>query len=237
MKTLAIIPARGGSKRIPRKNVRLFMGQPIIKYSIDAAFESQLFDEVMVSTDDQQIASISARFNATIPFMRSEATSDDYATTADVLLEVLLWYAEQQRPFDYFCCIYPTAPLLTAETLVNGFSLLISRKADAVIPVVPFSYPIQRALKIENNELSFIAPENITARTQDLTSAYHDAGQFYWARVESFLQHKTLFMPDTCPLTISNLEVQDIDNEQDWRLAEIKYERLQNRKKQYGDHR
>ena len=223
MKALAIIPARGGSKRIPRKNIRPFLGQPIIAYVIKAALQSQLFDQVMVSTDDSQIASIAASYGASVPFLRSDATASDHATTADVLLEVLAKYAEQGNHFDCFCCIYPTAPLLTSNTLTKGLDLLTSKQADTVISVVPFSYPIQRAIRIDNDRLSFIQPQHISARTQDLTPSYHDAGQFYWARVDGFMKHKSLFMANTCPIVLSELQVQDIDNEDDWRLAEMKY--------------
>lgn len=220
---LAIIPARGGSKRIPRKNIKDFCGQPIIKYSIDAAIKSNIFNEIMVSTDDQEIANIANTFGAKIPFLRSEKNSNDHASTADVINEVLNKYKENNIYFDYFCCIYPTAPFITEEKLIRSFNLLIQKNADSVVPIVKFSYPIQRGLKIDNNKLEMIWPENYSKRSQDLEPAYHDCGQFYCMKVESFLEQKTLFAKNTVAFEIDELEVQDIDNETDWLLAEIKY--------------
>lgn len=226
MKTVAIITARGGSKRIPRKNIKPFLGQPIIKYSIDAALLAGCFDEVMVSTDDLEIADISKKLGAKVPFMRSAATSNDFATTADVIDEVLREYGKRDIQWKYCCCIYPTAPFITAKRLVEGYRLLNASNADAVLPVVLFSYPIQRALKIENDRLFMIWPENLDKRSQDLMPAYHDAGQFYWLKVESFLKQTKLFNDNTRPLEVSESEVQDIDNEEDWKIAEMKYKLL-----------
>ncbi len=226
-KKIAIIPARGGSKRIPRKNIKDFLGKPIIAYSIEAAINSGLFDEIMVSTDDSDIAKVAQDYGAKIPFMRSERNSDDFATTADVILEVLAEYEKLGKKFDYFCCIYPTAPFTSSDKLKNAFKLLTDEQSDSVIPVVQFSYPIQRAFKINNNmELKYISPENINKRSQDLETAYHDAGQFYWARTETFLKEKTLACGKTKPFILKESEVQDIDNEYDWELAEIKFSRL-----------
>ena len=224
MSKLAIIPARGGSKRIPRKNIRPFLGHPIIKYSIDAALNAGLFDEVMVSTDDEEIARIAEACGAQIPFLRSAATSDDHATTADVLLEVLSRYSAANLRFEYFCCIYPTAPLISADRLAEGFRLLDAHQADSVIPVVRFSYPVQRALKIDDGRLMMATPQHTNTRSQDLPFRYHDAGQFYWARTERFLSQQTLFTGNARPLIISELEVQDIDSEADWKIAEMKYQ-------------
>lgn len=221
--TLAIIIARGGSKRIPRKNIKPFLSQPIIKYSVEAALKAGCFDEVMVSTDDKEIACIAGSFGAKIPFMRSEAASNDYATTADVIAEVLLEYDKRGVNFAYCCCIYPAAPFITAQRLSEGFRLLKESGADSVLPVVRFSYPIQRALKIENERLSMIWPENLNARSQDLMPAYHDVGQFYWLKVESFLKERVLFGKHTVPIEVPESEVQDIDNEEDWKIAEMKY--------------
>lgn len=227
-KSLAIITARGGSKRIPRKNIKSFLGHPIIKYSIDAAIQSECFGEVMVSTDDREIAGISERLGARIPFMRSETTSNDFATTADVLEEVLLEYKKMSKAFVYCCCIYPTAPFVSPERLKAGLNILTSKNADSVLPVVRFSYPIQRALKIENGRLLMIWPENLNKRSQDLMPAYHDAGQFYWLKIESFLKQKKLFTENSAPIEIPESEVQDIDNEEDWKIAEMKYKILKN---------
>lgn len=226
MKTVAIITARGGSKRIPRKNIRPFLGHPIIKYSIDAAKISGCFDEIMVSTDDAEIAEISQRLGAKTPFMRSEATSNDFATTPDVIEEVLVEYRKRGHEFEYACCIYPTAPLILAEGLKKGYELLKEKGADSVLPVVRFSYPIQRALKIEDGKLRMIWPENLNKRSQDLMPAFHDVGQFYWLRVKSFLKEKVLFGKLTIPVEVPESEVQDIDSEEDWKIAEMKYKIL-----------
>lgn len=222
-KNIAIITARGGSKRIPRKNIKLFLGKPIIAYSILAALESSCFDEVMVSTDDEEIAEIARSFGAQVPFYRSAETSNDFATTADVISEVLHDYAQLGKQFRFACCLYPTAPFVTAEKLHRSYALLVETRADSVIPVVRFGYPIQRALRIENNRLHMIWPEQMNARSQDLPPAYHDSGQFYWINVSRFLETRELFSCDTVPAVVPETEVQDIDSEEDWKLAEMKY--------------
>jgi pseudaminic acid cytidylyltransferase len=221
--TLAIITARGGSKRIPRKNIKDFLGHPIIQYPIEAAVNANCFDEIMVSTDDKEIAETAEQFGAVIPFYRSEATSNDFATTSDVLEEVLHEYQNRGNRFRYCCCIYPTVPFITADRLKQGFDILRSTGADAAIPIVRFSYPIQRALKIEDGRLSMIWPENLNARSQDLMPACHDVGQFYWFNVESFMKQRKLFMAYSVPIEIPESEAQDIDNEEDWKIAEMKY--------------
>jgi N-acylneuraminate cytidylyltransferase len=228
---VAIIPARGGSKRIPRKNIKDFLGYPIIKYSIDTALQSRCFDEVMVSTDDREIAAVARTHGATAPFLRSPATSGDLATTADVLREVLRDFTDRGRSFTYGCCIYPTAPLLSPERLQQGYRLLRDHQAETVIPVVRFSYPIQRALKIENDLLLMIWPENVNARSQDLMPTYHDAGQFCWFDVGRFQATGQLFTGRTIPLIIPESEVQDIDTIEDWRIAEMKYLMLTKKEK------
>lgn len=221
---VAIITARGGSKRIPRKNIRDFQGQPIIAYSIAAARAARCFSEVMVSTDDPEIAEIALRYGALVPFMRSAQRSNDTATTAEVILEVLQEYRSRGQVFDFACCIYPTAPFVTAQKLDSSMELLRHPGTDAVVPVVRFGYPILRALKIEDDTLKMVWPENMNARSQDLPPAYHDAGQFYWLRVGAFEKHRKLFPENTKPLVVSELEVQDIDTEADWKIAEIKYQ-------------
>ncbi len=227
-KNIAIITARGGSKRIPRKNIKDFLGKPIIAYSIEAALKSGIFSEIMVSTDDHEIAEIAQKLGAKVPFLRSKANSDDFSTTADVILEVLESYKNINQTFDNACCIYPTAPFVTAEKLQKAFSLLVDNKADSVVPVCGFSYPIWRSLKIEDTQLSqrlsMNFPENINKRSQDLPLAYHDVGQFYFFEVNNFLATKQIFSNFTIPLEISELEMQDIDNETDWKLAELKYQ-------------
>ncbi len=226
MKTLAIITARGGSKRIPRKNIRPFCGRPIIGYSIEAALESGVFDTVMVSTDDTEIGEIAKQFGAELPFMRSEATASDHATTSEVLLEVLDRYEQAGEHFDIACCLYPTSPFITPGRLKEAFTLLSSSDADTLIPVVPFSYPPQRAYVVDNGRLVFKHPEFINARTQDMEKLYHDAGQFYLFRTEAFKRTANINSGNILPLELDDMEVQDIDTETDWHLAELKY-RLQ----------
>lgn len=224
---LAVIPARGGSKRILRKNIKQFCGKPILSYSIEAAIQSQLFDEVMVSTDDEEIASIAKQWGASVPFLRSMETSGDHATTADVLLEVVENYRQIKREFFYICCIYPTAPFATGEKLKKAFARLEESGADALVPVVAFSYPPLRGLTVQEDRLRMMWPENESVRSQDLPPLYHDCGQFYFVRTDALLRERTLFCQKTVPMFLSELEVQDIDNEIDWELAELKYELLQ----------
>lgn len=223
MKKIAIIPARGGSKRIPMKNVKIFLGKPIINYSIEAAINSRLFNEVMVSTDDKNIADIGKKCGASVPFLRSDKTSDDYATTADVLIEVLNEYKKLGKVFDYLCCIYPTAPFVTSKKLNDSFDLLIRTGVDSIMPVVKFSYPVKRSLRIVNEKLEFVWPENKNMRSQDLEPLYHDAGQFYWEKTEYFLKNQSLLSDNTVPFLVPESEVQDIDNEEDWKIAKMKY--------------
>lgn len=227
MKTLAVITARGGSKRIPRKNIKPFLGKPILTYSIQAALDSEMFDEVMVSTDDAEIAGVAKAAGAAVPFFRSSDTANDYATTADVILEVLQTYKQNGKEFDYVCCIYPTAPFVSAEKLRKAVGLLREKGADSVLPVVRFSFPPQRSVVMEDGFLQFKWPEHALARSQDLEPFYHDAGQFYCLRVDSFLKQKKMVMDKTLPLELPEMEVQDIDTEEDWKIAEAKY-RVQN---------
>lgn len=223
--SIAIITARGGSKRIPRKNVKLFCGKPIITYSIEAALQSGLFEEVMVSTEDEEIAQIARQAGASVPFMRSQESAGDYASTDDVLLEVLKAYEEQGRTFDTFCCLYPTAPFVTAQKLQKAMKLL--EQADSVMPVVPFSFPPQRCMVLnEAGELHMKWPEYAQTRSQDLEPYYHDCGQFYCCKMDLFLQYKTTDLPHMMPMIMSELEVQDIDNPDDWEIAELKYQKM-----------
>lgn len=223
MSAIAIITARGGSKRIPRKNIKDFLGKPIIVYSIEAALESGSFDEVMVSTDDEEIAEIARKAGANVPFMRSEKTSGDFATTADVLMEVFEEYEKCGKHFDKACCIYPTAPFVTGEKLKNAMDKLTHEQADVVIPVVDFSYPPQRAFIIKDEKLEFRKPEYMNSRSQDLEKWYHDVGQFYCFDINAFIKNKSFLIGNICPLVVSETEVQDIDTLTDWEIAEMKY--------------
>ena len=222
-KCLAIITARGGSKRIPRNNIKEFLGAPIIKYSIDAAIGAGCFDEVMVSTDDLEIAEIAASFGAKIPFMRSIDTSNDHATTAEVILEVIKSYEKIGIEFEYFCCIYPTAPFITAEKLKTAFQMLVNSGAKSIVPIVSFGFPILRSFKIEDGFVKMNWPEYMATRSQDMPPAYHDCGQFYFLKTDNFLQEKKIYTDLTLPYEMPESEVQDIDNEEDWKVAEIKY--------------
>ena len=221
---VAIITARGGSKRIPGKNKNIFCGKPILYYSIEAALSSGAFAEVMVSTDDEEIAALARQAGANVPFMRSEATSNDYATTDEVIAEVLRCYEENGQHFDRFCCIYPTAPFLTGQRLKEAMELLHTH--ESVMPVVAYSYPPQRSVVIREGRLVRRFPEYLTARSQDLEKFYHDCGQFYACRTEAFLRGCTTDVDDLVPVILSEAEVQDIDTMEDWQIAESKYRQL-----------
>ena len=222
MRRLAIIPARGGSKRIPRKNIKPFLGKPIIAYAIDAALQSGCFDEVTVSTDDAEIAEVAKSLGAGVPFHRSAELSGDHATTADVLLDVLLAYGSQARAFDQVCCIYPTAAFVTPEMLKKALDTMTKTKADACVPVYPT--PTWRAFEIKDGKLNRLWPEFAATRTQDLEPTYHDAGMFYWFTVKSFMDEQRIITANTVPMVLSPMEVQDIDTPEDWSLAEAKHQ-------------
>lgn len=228
MHKLCIIPARGGSKRIPRKNIKLFLGKPIIAYSIEAALKSKLFQEVMVSTDDKEIAAIALKYGAKVPFYRSENNANDHATTFDVLKEVLEEYrVKEQKEFEYACCLYPTAPFVNSNGLTKSYNTLIKNNYNTVFPVIRFGFPIQRALRVnQSGKTEFFDKEHQNTRSQDLEPAFHDAGQYYWFNVQNCLKANTLITDKTGSVEIKETEGQDIDNEVDWKLAELKYELL-----------
>lgn len=224
MKRIAIIPARGGSKRIPRKNIKDFCGMPIIAYSIKAALESCIFDEVMVSTDDQEIAEIAKQYGAIVPFMRSADTANDFATTADVINEVLAKYDAVGRYFDQVCCIYATAPFVTANRLQQSAAMLERGDFDSAFTCVEFSYPVLRGLVInDGGRVHMKWPEYKQSRSQDLEKFYHDAGQFYIATTQSYKKFNGFWGENTAPIVLSELEVQDLDTPTDWALAEMKF--------------
>lgn len=231
-KAIAIITARGGSKRIPKKNIKEFCGKPIIAYSIRAALDSGIFDEVMVSTDSEEIAEIARAYGAKVPFMRSAKTSDDFATTADVLMEVLERYQELGRTFDVMSCIYPTAPFVTPQKLQSAYDTLTKEQAVMAMPVVAFSYPPQRSYILQGNMLEMKWKENYNKRSQDLEKMYHDAGQFYMYQVEAFIRLKGQMTESIVPVIVDEMDVQDIDNESDWKLAELKYQMIKMRNKE-----
>lgn len=229
-KRLALITARGGSKRIPKKNIREFCGRPIIGYSIQAAKDAGVFDTVMVSTDSEEIAEIAKREGAEVPFLRSEATSGDFATTADVIMEVLVQYEQNGVLFDEVCCIYPTAPFVTGEKLKDAVKVMEKNGYDSVMPVTPFSFPPLRGMVMDGNRISYKWEKYEDYRSQDLETIYHDCGQFYVLDVEAFKKTKKMVTKNTGAIEISEMEMQDIDNEIDWKLAELKYELLRGRK-------
>lgn len=216
--TLAIIPARGGSKRIPRKNLRLFHGKPIIAYSIEAALSSGCFGEVMVSTDDPEIAEVARQYGATVPFMRSVEAAGDHATTAEVIAEVVEAYGDR---FGRACCLYPTSPFVTPDMLQEAARIMEATGAQSLMTV--YEVPALRAMVMEGGRLRRILPQYETTRSQDLPASYYDAGQFYWIDVERFTETRALLGEDTVPMICDPSCVQDIDTEEDWRVAEAKF--------------
>jgi N-acylneuraminate cytidylyltransferase len=227
MSKLAIIPARGGSKRILRKNIKPFLDKPIIAYSIEAALKSELFDEVMVSTDDDEIRDIALNYGAKVPFLRSETNANDFATTAAVINEVLEVYKTRNKLFKYCICIYPTAPFVSSNLLIKAFKKLKKDKLDAVFSVLKYGFPIQRAMKINiEDKVEMVDVSKMNTRSQDLESSFHDAGQFYALNVSAFIKKQKLWTDNTGCIEINELEAQDIDTETDWKLAELKYKLL-----------
>ena len=223
-KVIAVIPARGGSKRIPNKNIKLFAGQPIISYSIKAAQATDLFDRIIVSTDSKEIAEVAKACGTEVPFVRPSKLSDDFTGTVPVLLHALNWLDEHESAAGYFCCIYATAPFIQPEYIVKGFSLLKSKKASAAFSVTTFPYSIFRALKIvDHGRIKMFWPEHENSRSNDLPEAYHDAGQFYWGKTKKFMKVKALFSSDAVPIVIPRYLVQDIDTPEDWKTAEKMY--------------
>ncbi len=225
MKKLCIITARGGSKRIPRKNIKNFLGKPIIAYPIELAVSSGLFDEVMVSTDDAEIAKVSEKYSAKVPFFRSEKNANDTAGTDAVLLEVINEYKARGINFEYACCIYPTSPLLTHKYLKEAWDLMLSKDLDTVFSMIRYGSPIQRALrKDERGLVSMLHPENLTKRSQELEPAYFDAGQFYFFNINRFLEKGKLWTDNCSAIQLDEMDAQDIDNEEDWAAAEFKFQ-------------
>jgi len=222
MKRVAIIPARGGSKRIPRKNIKPFFGQPMISYSIRAAQDSGLFDSVVVSTDDEEIADVARSFGADIPFMRPADLANDHAGTGAVVIHALEWFRKIGIDYAAACCIYATAPLLDPERLKEGWDRLQGKRF--AFSVTSFPFPIQRALRqTTDGSVDMFWPENLTKRSQDLEPAYHDAAQFYWGWTDAWLNGEIAFSPISAPVILPRTQVVDIDTPEDWEVAEVTY--------------
>lgn len=229
MTNLCVIPARGGSKRIPRKNIRDFCGKPMITWSIAAAQESGLFNHIIVSTDDIEIADISRAHGAEVPFMRPLDLSDDCTGTIPVIAHAIDWMNRNAQAADYVCCLYATAPFVTADDLQRGFEMLQQSGADYAFSVTTYPYPIQRAIRITANQrVAMFEPAHISTRSQELEDAFHDAGQFYWGRAGAWLSGKPLFSQDATPVLLPRYRVQDIDTKEDWDRAELMFKTLKN---------
>jgi N-acylneuraminate cytidylyltransferase len=223
MKRIAILPARGGSKRIPRKNIRPFCGKPMLAYAIEAAKQSMLFERILVSTDDPEIAELAVALGADVPFLRSAENSSDFATTVDVLLEVIGKLKQDGFHYDAMCCIYPTNPFLTAHKLETSCLRFEEGSFDALFSAVKYSFPVQRSFVLREGKMRMLFPEHALTRSQDLEPVYHDAAQFYWMHCEKLLEHKKIWTDNTGVFEIPETEVQDIDHPSDWELAELKF--------------
>ena len=224
---ICVIPARGGSKRIPRKNIKNFFGQPMIAYSIKAALKSECFDKVIVSTDDQEIAEVAKSFGAEVPFMRPDELANDYAGTVPVIKHAIEWFDDQGQSPSEVCCLYATAPFVQADSIRKAYKKMKQEKVDYCFTVTSFAFPIQRAIKITaENRIEMFYPEHFETRSQDLEESYHDAGQFYWGKAEAFKQQKPLFSKSATPYILPRHMVQDVDTPEDWKRAELMYEVL-----------
>lgn len=225
---LAVIPARGGSKRIPRKNIRDFLGKPIIAYSIDAAIAAKCFDEIIVSTDDEEIAEVAGKHGAQVPFMRPTSLSDDKTGTIPVVKHAASWFSDNKSTPDTICCIYATAPFLEAEDIRRGLVTLQTLLCDYTFSATRYNFPIQRALFIKpTGYVGMFQPEHFNTRSQDLIEAFHDAGQFYWGTLDAWLTEKPIFSAETAPILLPKYRVQDIDTLEDWERAEWLYKAMQ----------
>ncbi|CBW25283.1 acylneuraminate cytidylyltransferase [Halobacteriovorax marinus SJ] len=222
-KVVAVITARGGSKRIPRKNIKPFLGKPLIEYSINAALKSGLFSRVLVSTDDEEIREVSISAGAEVPFLRSKKNSDDFSTTSDVLCEVVEQLEGVGEYYDDICCLYPTAPFVTSSKLKESYQIMQKTQAKSVVCVTEYASNPQRSFNITIDNLQFNFPEFLNTRSQDLEKWYYDCGQFYWLDVREFKLDKKIFTNSSAPFIVSSLESQDIDTLEDWKLAELKY--------------
>ena len=225
---LAVIPARGGSKRIPRKNIRNFCGKPMIAWSIEAAIKSKAFDHIMVSTDDDEIAVIAKQYGAEVPLMRPLELSNDTASTIPVVKHAIEWYLKNDLKPEMVCCIYATAPFVTDGSLNQGLEVISNNDIDYTFSVTSYAFPIQRAIRInENHKTEMFEPKNFNVRSQDLEEAYHDAGQFYWGKADAWLASKPIFDSQSVPIILPRHRVQDIDTDEDWIRAEWMFKALQ----------
>lgn len=226
---LAVIPARGGSKRIPRKNIKLFGGKPMIAWSIEAATQSGCFDRIIVSTDDSEIADVARAHGADVPFVRPSELSDDHTGTLPVIAHAIQWQSKSGFSASQVCCIYATAPFIQTEYLQRGMALLQSSRADYAFSVTSYAFPIQRAIRITaEKRVEMIQPNQFNTRSQDLEEAWHDAGQFYWGRAEAWLSHKNAFSGNSLPVPLPRYLVQDIDTMDDWVRAELMFMAMTN---------
>jgi N-acylneuraminate cytidylyltransferase len=224
---LAVIPARGGSKRIPRKNIKLFCGKPMIVWSIEAAQQSGCFDRIVVSTDDAEIAEVARQSGAQVPFMRPAALSEDHTGTTAVMAHAIDWFVAQGQTPAQVCCLYATAPFVSADDLRQGLTVLIATASDYAFSVTSFAFPIERAIRInESGRVEMFKPEHFNTRSQDLEEAYHDAGQFYWGRADAWMQGRMIFSPAAVPVLLPRHRVQDIDTPEDWARAEWMFKAL-----------
>jgi N-acylneuraminate cytidylyltransferase len=225
---LAVIPARGGSKRIPRKNIKLFCGKPMIAWSIEAALQSGCFDQIVVSTDDAEISEVARQHGAQVPFMRPAELSDDHTGTTAVIAHAIDWFKQRGQPPQQVCCLYATAPFVSVEDLRQGLTVLTESACDYAFSVTSYAFPIQRAIRINDaGRVQMFNPEHFNTRSQDLEEAYHDAGQFYWGRAEAWLQERIIFSSASAPVLLPRHRVQDIDTPQDWVRAEWMFKALQ----------
>ena len=221
---LCVIPARGGSKRIPRKNIKEFNGKPIIAYSIEAALKCSCFDQVIVSSDDAVFAEVAKSFGASVPFMRPDELANDYASTIPVVKHAIEWFDDQVQAPSEVCCLYATAPFVRASTIRKAYEQMQSTQADYCFTATSFAFPIQRAIKVTaENRVEMFYPEYLETRSQDLEESYHDAGQFYWGKAEAFKQQRSIFSKSATPYILPRYLVQDIDTLEDWEKAELMY--------------
>ncbi|MGV6809869.1 MAG: pseudaminic acid cytidylyltransferase [bacterium] len=225
--SVAVIPARGGSKRIPRKNIKDFCGKPMIAWSIEAALQSGCFERIIISTDDEEIAEIALRLGAEVPFIRPEELSGDFIATIPVIKHAIQWLEANQISPQWICCIYATAPFISADALKSGLTLIQEQDSNYVFSVTSYAFPIQRAIKIQQNgAVQMYSPEYFSTRSQDLEEAYHDAGQFYWGARTAWLEEKAVFSSESYPVILPRHLVQDIDTPEDWIRAELMFKIL-----------